>query len=286
MSYTYSILTNFNGIVPDFTLLYNLVVDSAISQTLLSIERVDEDLFTFHFAAALSGPDVIILNNIITSDSMPYSVNFYTYYGSSTLYTDLLPQGTVTLQSLAGTGPTGPTGATGNIGQTGPTGIAGEATNTGATGPTGTLGTQPYARIIDKTTQTAAAINTAQAITYNTPLELNQITFTASTSSITMTVAGTYLIIFSAELHGADADIDIFFRLNGTNIDDSNSRTSLQNATEYRVLTVNFLITLAAGDVIQLFWSTTNTGAKLTTIVAGANPSVPSMIVTINRVSQ
>ena len=279
MSYTYSILTNFNGIVPDFTLLYNLVVDSAISQTLLSIERDDEDLFTFHFAAALSGPDVIILNNILTSDSMPYSVNFYTYYGSSTLYTDLLPQGTVTLQSLVGTGPTGPTGSTGIAGATGPTGPIGPSS-------TGTLGSQPYASIIDKTTQTAAAINTAQAITYNTPLELNQITFTAGTSSITITVAGTYLITFSAELHGADADIDIFFRLNGTNIVDSNSRSSLQNATEYRVLTINFLITLAAGDVIQLFWSTTNTEAKLTTIVAGDNPSVPSMIVTINRVSQ
>ena len=110
MSYTYSIINNFSGIIPNFTELYELVVNSSITQTLQNIIRDDDDLFTFHFSNTLTTGEIITLNNICTSTSIPYTVDFYTTYNSSVVSTDLIPQGPTDLQDLSATGPTGPTG--------------------------------------------------------------------------------------------------------------------------------------------------------------------------------
>ena len=135
MSYTYSINTHFSGIIPDFTALYDLVVNSSISQTLQNIIRDDDDLFTFHFSNTLTAGEIIILNNICTASSIPYTLDFYTTYNSTVVSTDLIPQGPTNLQALSTTGPTGLTGPTGSDGLTGPTGVfvsyLGESSATG-----------------------------------------------------------------------------------------------------------------------------------------------------------
>ena len=135
MSYTYSINTHFSGIIPDFTALYDLVVNSSITQPLQNIIRDDDDLFTFHFSNTLTAGEIITLNNICTPTSIPYTVDFYTTYNSTVVSTDLIPQGPTDLQALSATGPTGQTGPTGSVGLTGPTGeyisYLGESSATG-----------------------------------------------------------------------------------------------------------------------------------------------------------
>ena len=65
MSYTYSITTDFNGILPNFTFLYNNIT-SSITTTLTTITRDDDDHFTLLFESSLSSPEISTLNNILS----------------------------------------------------------------------------------------------------------------------------------------------------------------------------------------------------------------------------
>ncbi|MBA3706872.1 MAG: hypothetical protein H0W84_13515, partial [Bacteroidetes bacterium] len=132
---------------------------------------------------------------------------------------------------------------------------------------------------------------TSKLITYETNEGINLITHstTVNPSRIIIQQQGNYLITFSAELHGASADVDIWIRQNGVDVDRSNSRSSLQNSSDYRLLVVTFVVPALAGDYFELVQSSTNTSAGIVVIAAGTSPtrpSIPSIIVTINKISE
>ncbi|MCB2362260.1 collagen-like protein, partial [Clostridium estertheticum] len=91
------------------------------------------------------------------------------------------------------TGVTGSTGATGNTGATGSTGVTG---NTGATGSTG-AGLSAFAYIYSAAAQSVA--DTSAVIFDGPATTLAPISFTAPSSTITIS-AGTYLISFETSV--------------------------------------------------------------------------------------
>ena len=95
------------------------------------------------------------------------------------------------------TGNTGNTGARGVTGNTGNTGATGAVGNTGATGNTGPAGTSNYVFAYSTTTQTVAAPNTFQGITFTTPPEINGWT-TLGTTGFVPNVTGVYEIKYNA----------------------------------------------------------------------------------------
>lgn len=158
----------------------------------------------------------------------------------------------------------------------------------------------PYGSFYDTTNQYAASITTAYPITLNTTSFSNTVTI-VSGSRITFAIAGYYNIQFSAQLANYDnapQDIDIWFRQNGTDITNSNSKFGLaarKSAGDpfHTIGTVNLFVKASASDYVELVWrssivSSVGVGAYLEAYAAGATPTrpaTPSMIVTAQFVS-
>jgi hypothetical protein len=83
----------------------------------------------------------------------------------------------------------------------------------------------PYGAWQDSTTQSAASTTTAYPITFNTVDYENGIVL-QSTSQFRATYAGLYNLQFSFQLSNlanSTEDVDVWFRVNGTNVSKSNS---------------------------------------------------------------
>ena len=143
----------------------------------------------------------------------------------------------------------------------------------------------------DTTDQVAVSTTTAYPITFNNTAFAVGAGIKDS-SKITVTNSGTYNIQFSCQLannSNATQDIDIWFRRNGTDIADSNSRFGLSPRKSagdpYHVIgSLNFFVTLEVGDYVQLMWRTSNVNAYIEHYPAGTSPTrpaVPSVIATI-----
>jgi hypothetical protein len=153
----------------------------------------------------------------------------------------------------------------------------------------------PYGAFQDTTDQTAASTTAAYAVTLNTTDYAVGVAIVSS-SQITVRSAGVYNIQFSfqfANTNVAIQDVDVWFRKNGTDIAGSNSKFSVPNShggtDGHLIAALNFYLEMAAGDYVQLMWSTTSTNVSLEQLAAQTNPTrptTPSAIVTINKVDE
>lgn len=144
-------------------------------------------------------------------------------------------------------------------------------------------------------TQTAISTTTAYLVTFDNTTFSNGVKLVDGTKFV-VDRAGIYNLQFSVQLENADNqpnDIDVWFRKNGTDIPDSNTRFGL--APEKSALlsffatgTVNLFVQLNAGDYLELVWCTTSVDAKLHYSAAGTaptRPAIPSVIATVTFVS-
>lgn len=153
----------------------------------------------------------------------------------------------------------------------------------------------PYGAFQDTTDQTAASTTAAYAITLNTTDYAVGVAI-VSNSQITVRSAGVYNIQFSLQFANdnvAIQDVDVWFRKNGTDVAGSNSKFSVPNShggtDGHLIAALNFYIQLAAGDYVQLMWSTTSTDVSIEHLAAQTSPTrptTPSAIVTINKVDE
>lgn len=140
-----------------------------------------------------------------------------------------------------------------------------------------------YGSFYDTTTQTAAAINTPYAMTFNTTAESNQIAV-VSGSRVTFKNRGSYKIQFSAQLDqssGATHHIYIWMRKNGVDIPDSTGIVAIQGTSAETIAAWDFVVTVLGGDYIELMWAVENTGTQLSAVAATAFcPASPSVTLT------
>jgi len=109
--------------------------------------------------------------------------------------------------------------------------------------------------------QSAALIDTAYAMTLNTTdsTVTNGVSI-ASNSRITVATAGVYNLQFSAQLDRVSGSgtetVDIWFRKNGTDINNSNTKITMAGAASANktVAAWNYMINMAANDYIQIMW--------------------------------
>ena len=153
----------------------------------------------------------------------------------------------------------------------------------------------PYGAFQDSTDQTAANTTTAYAITFDTTDYSNGITLSDS-SRLNVAQAGIYNLQFSIQFTNttnASQDVDVWFRKNGTDIAKSNSRFGFaprKGAGDpfHTIAALNFFVSLAANDYLQIMWRTTDVGVSIEHYVAGSSPTrpaVPSVIATLSFVS-
>jgi len=153
----------------------------------------------------------------------------------------------------------------------------------------------PYGAFQDSTDQTAASTTVAYPITFNTTDFSNGVTI-ASNSRITVAEAGIWNLQFSLQLTNttnASQDVDVWFRVNGTNIANSNSRFGLAPRKDvgdpfHVIMALNYFANLNATDYIEIMWRTTDVGVIIEQYAAGTSPTrpaIPSAIATMSFVS-
>jgi hypothetical protein len=108
----------------------------------------------------------------------------------------------------------------------------------------------------------------------------------ATKSQITFAHTGTYNIQFSAQLHnkgggGSGNTTNIWFKLNGNNIANSDTKVTVPSNAPYVVAAWNFIVSVAAGDYVELAWLTDNANIIIEHEPSGTyNPAIPSLIIT------
>lgn len=153
----------------------------------------------------------------------------------------------------------------------------------------------PYGAFQDSTDQTAANTTTAYAVKFNTTDFSNGVTV-SNNSRINVTETGIWNCQFSIQFTNttnATQDVDIWFRKNGTNIDNSNSRFGFAPRKAvgdpyHTIAAMNFFVSLTASDYLEIMWRPTDTGVSIEQYAAGTSPTrptVPSAIVTMSFVS-
>jgi hypothetical protein len=153
----------------------------------------------------------------------------------------------------------------------------------------------PYGAFQDSTDQVAANTTTAYAITFNTTDFSNGVTLSNS-SRLNVLQSGIYNLQFSIQFKNTTndgQDVDVWFRKNGTNIDNSNSRfhpSARKSAGDpsHLIAALNFFVNLNANDYVEIMWRTANVGVSIEHFAASSSPTrpaVPSAIVTLSFVS-
>ena len=153
----------------------------------------------------------------------------------------------------------------------------------------------PYGAFQDSTDQVAANTTTAYAITFNTTDFSNGVTI-ASNSRITVAETGLWNLQFSIQFTNttnASQDVDVWFKVNGTNVANSNSRFGFaprKGAGDpyHTIAALNYFVSLNATDYVEIMWRPTDVGVSIEQYAAGTSPTrpaTPSAIVTMSFVS-
>jgi hypothetical protein len=153
----------------------------------------------------------------------------------------------------------------------------------------------PYGAFQDSTDQTAANTTTAYAVTFNTTDFSNGVTI-ASNSRITVADSGIWNLQFSIQFTNttnSSQDVDVWFRVNGTNVANSNSRFGFAPRKGvgdpfHIIAAINYFVSLNATDYVEIMWRPTDIGVQIEQYAASASPTrpaVPSAIVTMSFVS-
>lgn len=142
-----------------------------------------------------------------------------------------------------------------------------------------------YGSFYDTTDQTAAAINTAYAMTFNTTAITSGVTVGSPTSRIYVDRAEVYNIQFSAQFintAGGAHRVWVWLRKNGTNVADSSGAIKIEGNNTELVVAWNYLLEMNAGDYFELMWEVSDTAVTLHYDAATAvHPAIPSIILTV-----
>ena len=181
-------------------------------------------------------------------------------------------------------------GCTGPTGSQGPTGYTGSIGPTGPGGPGGALGY--WGSFWSDVSQNSITPNAEQAMTLNrTDLNSNGVSI-VNNSQITVANSGVYNIQFSAQVQDtnnpSNDPLSIWFKKNGVVIPESATNLTVDNQNPYYVASWNYMLKLDAGEYIEIFWYSIDTGMSLVAVSAAgpipAIPAIPSVIVTVQQV--
>ncbi len=145
-----------------------------------------------------------------------------------------------------------------------------------------------HASFYRTTDVTAAAADTAYAITYDAPSGNVGIDRDATDNSkIVFDQAGEYLVMFSAQIASSSSSTVKFYfwpRLNGTDATNNTIIYSLHQNDATVVVSRSAKFDVSAGDYLQVMWAVDSTSGKLDASAATAfSPAAPATTLHITR---
>ena len=140
--------------------------------------------------------------------------------------------------------------------------------------------------------QTAAAANTAYAMTLNTVDYANGVSV-ASNSRITVVDSGIWNLQWSGQFENPDSqdhDARVWLKINGTVVTGSTGFFAVPSkhgsVNGHALVGWNYFLSLNANDYVELWWETDSTMVTIQTYAASGNyPSTASLIATMTFVS-
>jgi hypothetical protein len=136
------------------------------------------------------------------------------------------------------------------------------------------------------TDQTAAAINTAYALTYTSSIA-EGVTNGTPASRIVFAEAGQYMISFSAQIASSSGStVNFWFwpRINGTDVTGSTMKNALHQNNAVLVVSRSAIFDVSAGDYLEAMWAVDSTSGFLDATVATAfAPAAPASTIAITR---
>lgn len=154
--------------------------------------------------------------------------------------------------------------------------------------------TKYYANLYDTSIQTLTSSLSAQELQILSVSDSYGITL-SNVGKINFNSTGTYQVIFSLQFQNTDNtahEAYVWFRFNGTDIANSNSRIDIAarksaNVYGYSILTVPFIISADANDYLQIYWNSDSTLVTVHTFPTGSTPVfpvTPGVIVTAQQI--
>ena len=136
------------------------------------------------------------------------------------------------------------------------------------------------------TDQTAAAINTAYALTYTSSIA-DGVTNGTPASRLVFAEAGQYMISFSAQIASTSSStVNFWFwpRINGTDVTGSTMKNALHQNGSVLVVSRSAIFDLNANDYLEAMWAVDSTSGFLDATVATAfAPAAPASTIAITR---
>lgn len=147
-----------------------------------------------------------------------------------------------------------------------------------------------YGQFSKTTDQTPSAANTADAVTWSSSLIASGISIGTPASRIVAANAGLYNFSASFQLTSGSASVKnvwLWYRKNGTDIANSALITSMDSGTAIRAPSRSLLISLSAGDYVEVMWASDDTNVTLDAIAATAfAPTAPAALLTVVQEQQ
>jgi hypothetical protein len=147
-----------------------------------------------------------------------------------------------------------------------------------------------YGFVTSVTTQTNPVASAVNFVTYDA-IGPNAGVSVSGGNSIVVANAGTYTQIFTLitnKTSGGTSVISIWLRKNGTDLVGSSQELPLTNNLSAVFVSGNYTLDMAAGDNIQMCWSSADTTTSLTALAPAVGPVRPSGYsakVTLTRIS-
>jgi hypothetical protein len=153
-----------------------------------------------------------------------------------------------------------------------------------------------YGSFYSNQAQQVTAANIATPITLNSTFESYKVSIyggSGTSSRIKIDTAGTYNVQFSAQVNltsGTQPQVgDFWFKINGSDVPESNTRMSILGKDYETVIALNFVYTFTAGQYFELYMSSSDSNWRLeraTGITNPTRPAIPSIIMTVTPVAE
>lgn len=236
-----------------------------------------------------------VFNNVRIDNTPQFSANTNTFINFSGVNVNIVSGTNNTLIFSAGTGGGNPSGV--DVFVTGGTYNGGQLLFTNNTGGTFTvtgvtasgLSANYYGSFSDTTNQPVSGANTATVWRLNTTELSNGISISGGTR-IQVANKGIYEIGYSAQIEktqGASANVTIWARVNGNDVDRSSSTLGLVSNSVYELPFVSYILDLNANDYVEFYFSSDNQFVQLTSLsglTTPTRPVSPSLIVVAKQI--
>jgi hypothetical protein len=164
-----------------------------------------------------------------------------------------------------------------------------------ATDETSATAYYPYLAVQDDTDQTATTTTAANIMSFSTT-DYALGTSLEDNTKLTVDYSGLYNIQFSTQLINTTndvQDVSIWFKKNGTNVDNSNSEFGIKprkssGVASRTIAALNFFIALEKDDYVEIAWRPSDVGVSLehfATQTTPDRPVTPSIIATVSYLS-